>query len=253
MDIMVFYFSGTGNSAKAAQLLCGPEEQVVNMARTDWNTPFAPAEGEAVGFVFPVYFYGLPDTVRRFAAAVQFARKPAYVYAVITCGGSIAGAGELLGKALAQHGTALRAVYSVKMPDNYVLMYDVTSEEAEKPILERAYQRLTAIRTDIENRRFCGTNPGLGRVQTAAIYPFYDLTRKTAKFHTDERCTGCGACAARCPAKAIEMQNGRPVWVKESCDHCLSCLRCNAVQFGKRTVGRRRYLHPDLRKPERDC
>lgn len=248
---MIFYYSGTGNSEAAARKLVGDGEQLISMAKAAREESFAytPGEEESVGFVFPVYFYGLPDTVRRFAKQVRFASKPAYVYAVITCGGSIAGAGDLLKKYLAEGGTALRAVYSVKMPDNYVLLYDVTTQDEEKFILAAAEQNLSDIRSSIALRRFTGTDVSIAaKLQTAALYPMYDRSRKTKKFYTDDSCVGCGACAARCPVNAIEMREGKPVWVKDSCDHCLACLRCNAIQYGKRTVGRYRYVHPSQRK-----
>lgn len=247
---MIFYFSGTGNSAWAAKELLSEGERLISMADAKWNADFSyePTEEESVGLVFPVYFYGLPDTVRSFAAQVRFTAQPAYVYAVITCGGSIAAAGDLLKRALEENGTALRAVYTLKMPDNYVLLYDVTTQEQEKPILKEAEKTLNEIRGSIALRRFTGTDVSLAaRMQTGAIYPMYDRFRKTGKFHADETCIGCGSCAARCPAKAIEMQNGVPVWVKGQCDQCLSCLTCNSVQYGKRLKGKYRYQHPDLR------
>lgn len=248
---MIFYYSGTGNSAYAAQKLLGEGEALISMAQANREESFSytPGEEEAVGFVFPVYFYGLPDTVRRFAHQVRFTRKPAYVYAVITCGGSIAGAGDLLKKYLAENGTTLRAVYSVKMPDNYVLMYDVTTKEEEIPILEAAEKQLEDIRGSVALRRFVGTDVGIAaKAQTAALYALYDGSRKTAKFHADDSCVGCGVCAGRCPVDAIVLREGRPVWIKDRCDHCLACMRCNAIQYGKRTVGKYRYMHPSLRK-----
>lgn len=248
---MIFYYSGTGNSLYAAKQLKQENEQLISVAKAVQEEQFTYAldDGENVGFVFPVYFYGLPNTVLNFAKRVRFVQKPAYVYCVITCGGSIAGAGHLLKTALETNGIALRAVYKLKMPDNYVLLYDVTTQEEEKPILEAAQQKLEEIRGSIALRRFAGANASLAaRVQTAAIYPMYERSRKTAKFYVTEDCTGCGACAARCPVNAIEMVDGKPVWVKEKCDQCLACIRCNAVQFGKRTVGKYRYMHPQLRK-----
>ena len=41
--------------------------------------------------------------------------------------------------------------------------------------------------------------------------------------------------------------NGRPKWVKDRCVHCQACLRCNAVQYGKRTKGKLRYVNPVLK------
>lgn len=245
---MIFCYSGTGNSAWAARNLLAPGERLIPI-RAEGESLYAPAEGEKVGFVFPVYFYGLPDSVRRFAGQLRLATAPAYTYAVITCGGSIAGAGGLLKELLAQQGIRLDAVFELEMPDNYVLLYDVPTPEKEKAQLMAAQGKLAAIQKDIAARRYVGTEIGLAaKLQTAVLYPWYDRTRKTAKFYADHSCKGCGACAAKCPVNAIEMRDGKPHWVKEKCDHCLSCLGCPSIQFGKRTVGKRRYIHPDRRK-----
>lgn len=248
---MIFYFSGTGNSLYAAKELLAEGEQLVDMAKANWERTitYTPAEGESVGFVLPVYFYGLPDTVRSFVRKLRFTAQPEYVYAVITCGGHIAASGELLRKALAEGGTTLHAVYNLVMPDNYVVLYDVTTPEEEVPILAAAQERLGQIRRSIGFRRSTGLDiSAFERAKTAALYPLYDICRRTSKFRTNEKCVGCGVCASRCPAHAIEMQDGHPVWVKSKCDQCLACLRCNAVEYGRRTAGAYRYMHPDLRK-----
>ena len=41
--------------------------------------------------------------------------------------------------------------------------------------------------------------------------------------HQKKKCVGCGTCAAVCPAKAIHMKNGFPVFDRERCLHCGSC------------------------------
>jgi len=63
----------------------------------------------------------------------------------------------------------------------------------------------------------------------------YKRWRKTKRFSLDDGCTGCGLCASKCPAKAIEIIDGRPVWTKDSCYLCLRCLHhcpAFAIQYG---------------------
>lgn len=54
---MIFYFSGTGNSAWVArQLAEGQNEELLSIAmEIDRNKAYKLKEGEKVGFVFPVY------------------------------------------------------------------------------------------------------------------------------------------------------------------------------------------------------
>ncbi len=63
----------------------------------------------------------------------------------------------------------------------------------------------------------------------------FEKDRQTSNFFLDDGCTGCGLCAKRCPAQAIEISDGRPKWVKERCELCLRCLHhCPqfAIQYG---------------------
>lgn len=247
---MIFYFSGTGNSLDAALRMQGDEE-VINITDCIWgkNFSFTLKEDEKVGFVFPVYFGGVPSIVQTFMSKVKFNRIPVYLYALITCGGDAFGAGNMAANTLEKNGLMLDAVWTVEMPDNYIFMYEPDTEEEQAVTLEQAGPVLEEIRKHIENKDCNDTKGSLkARMITGVMYPFYVHGRKTKKFYTDDKCVGCATCVNRCPAKAMVMENGRPKWIKERCIHCMSCIRCGAVQYGKKTVGRHRYKNPVLKK-----
>ena len=79
------------------------------------------------------------------------------------------------------------------------------------------------------------------------FYKDYENLRHTSSLSVENTCVGCGMCAEKCPENAIEIRNGKPVWVKDKCAMCLGCLhRCPkfAIQRGENTKKHGQYVHP---------
>ena len=248
VDFMLFYFTGTGNSLYAAKAIAKWGEDIIDMAdsRNKGNFSFKVPRGENVGFVFPVYFYSLPDVVYDFCKKLKLENE-SYVYAVITCGGSIGGSGGLLKKILADRGIILGNVYPLLMPDNAMLFYNIPEESKNLERLEDADKKLKKIKKQISANKIRDIKGGgtakFGRVM-------YHLCNNTKKFHADNSCIGCGICAKNCPDNAIKMKDGKPHWKKHNCTKCTACInRCpaKAIQYGKSTAKRNRYVNPIFR------
>lgn len=245
---MIFYFTGTGNSLFAAKRLLSPGERLVNIAGAVKNNEFEYeiSKGENVGFVFPVYFYTVPEIVGEFVSKLSL-HGAEYIYSVITCGGGISRTGSVLRKRLEKQGHTLNYVSPLLMPDNGMLFYQIPSAQEETQKLSEAEKRLCEIAADIAERK---TMPiSASTIISDIVGKGFYLCNKTAKFHAEESCTGCGVCASVCPVGAIEIQNGKPLWVKEKCTKCSACInRCpqTAIQYGNATKNRNRYVNPEL-------
>lgn len=89
---MIFTYSGTGNSFSVARRIgdAAGVPLVDLAAAVRYGRLSYDAKGEDVGFVFPVFFLGLPDKVRELAENLVV-RNPGHVFAVSTCGGTPAG------------------------------------------------------------------------------------------------------------------------------------------------------------------
>ena len=88
---MIFYFSGTGNSLTIARQLAKftTDALLVDMAQP-WQSSQT-IEAETIGFVFPVYAWGLPLIVEDFIHKLPpFPPHVHYVYALLTCGDDMA-------------------------------------------------------------------------------------------------------------------------------------------------------------------
>ena len=78
---LIFYFSATGNSRHGAQCLQMANGGILVPMDTcllEGQHKFSVDEACSVGFVFPVYFWGLPTIVAEFIAALQLDGTPQY-------------------------------------------------------------------------------------------------------------------------------------------------------------------------------
>jgi ferredoxin len=67
-------------------------------------------------------------------------------------------------------------------------------------------------------------------------------------YRTSAECNGCGICEKVCPASAIAMRDGKPVF-SAKCEHCNGCLNwCpkKAIHFARLNAKIPRYHHPEI-------
>ena len=239
---MILYFSGTGNSAWIARGLAeATGDRVVDVTGSGPVSVPDVASEERVGLVFPIYAWGAPEPVLALAARLDLPES-AFAFAVCTYGSEAGNALEALGRAF-----RLDGAYGIPMPNNYVMGSELESRAVALEKLSRARESVRAIAEDVLSRRGgrrvdVGSLAGLksGVVNRA----FNRFGRGTASFAVTSSCDGCGLCARRCPAGAVKMDGGRPVWSSPSCLMCSRCINgCprSAIQYGKGTERRGRY------------
>ena len=250
---MIFYFSATGNSKYVAQRLLnatGGELISIPECMSAGRFSFAAAEGEAVGIVFPTFFWGLPSIVEEFLQKLKLtAPAGVYLYTVATCGSTPGASGVFADKLLSAKGHPLSARYSVKMPDTWTPIFDLSDKDKVAKKNVDAEVRIDGILGRVQKREPGDYMRGKAPYFISKIfaYPAYAGARKTSHLTVSGDCIGCGLCAKKCPVQAIEMRDGHPAWVKKQCVMCLGCLhRCPkfAIQYGNHTRAHGQYQNP---------
>ena len=242
---MIYYFSATGNSAWVAQKLASQTgDTAVNMLdflKNGEATP-SPAAGERLGLVFPVHAWRPPSCVLDFVKMLRIPQGT-FVYAVCTMG-------ETAGNCIAflQKHLLLNSAYSVQMPNNYILLANRDSEQRIANKLSAAEKRIAEIsegilagREEFQIKR--GILPAL---LTCVAGGLFNKLCRDRKFRVDSTCSNCGLCERLCAVNNIILENGKPVW-QGHCMHCMACLQnCpeKAIQYGRVTRNRERYVFP---------
>lgn len=252
---MIFYFSGTGNSLYAAKAIseCNNEELVsiaseVNFGKVPFE--YELTDGESIGFIYPVYAWGPPKMVLDFIGNLKLNNyKHNYMFTVITCGDNIGNAVKQLSSALEKKGLKLHSGFSLKMPNNYIVSFNIDSEEVQNRKFQEAGERLRYISKIIKDRQkgvFELTKGAIPFIYTSIVNPLFNKgALNTKKFYVTDKCTGCGICERICNAQTIKVE-GKPKWGTQ-CTLCLACLHCcpeKAIQYGKSTEKKERYKNP---------
>ena len=253
---MIFYFSGLGNTRYAAEFISDMLDETLSFIphTSASETRF---KGESLGFLFPVYSWGVPPLVIDFINHLsdefidKVKRRNTPVWTVMTCGDETGKAPEMLADLLRRRGLELSAAWSVIMPNTYVLLpgFNVDNNKTETAKLDAVGPRLLEIGERIRKKQWIidvhhGSMAGF---KTGVLFPIFKKWGIYPKrWHWTQECIECGKCAKSCPVGNITMIGSHPKWGNK----CISCLACyhncptHAVEYGGITEHKGQYVCP---------
>ncbi len=246
---MILYFSATGNSeyvAKKLAYLCNDSVVSINEYMKKNEVLDVTSEKPYV-LIAPVYISSIPARISKFIQSSKLNGNKDF-YVIMTCAGSGSSAsGAEAEKICKKLDLNYKGVAHLTMPQDYLMFFEVKSKEENEVIMNNAISKIPAIATKINNNENLDTSKvGLGhKMSVAPVTLLFDSCFiKPKKFYATDECVGCGICEKVCPLNNIKIENGKPIWGKE-CIHCSACInRCpkQAIEYGKKTQGKNRYV-----------
>jgi len=251
MDTRIFCFSSTGNSLQIARDVAKEMNTsvILPMVGNEAHKPVG-GTGETIGFIYPVYFNGLPRLVKHFIERLNI-NPDTYCFALATSGGTRSNSLGMLDSILISKGVHLSFADEIIMPGNYIITHNPPHRvQVEKQIAEASI-KTKKIAKDILNYELHPVKPKVKLWSKIVNYSFLyrNINKWDERFIVTPKCVGCGLCAKVCPVKNIMIENQRPSW-QHNCERCLACIHwcpCKAIEYGKNTISRTRYHNPNIR------
>lgn len=184
----------------------------------------------------------MPTFVYDFLPRVDKSKE---VVVIQNYGGMTGGADYFMYSYCVRSGLNIRAVYAIKMPENFTLTFTVpkfylngTLKKADKRIAD-VLNKIAAEQYELPKKR---------RTKEQAYFKnkanWHIIGRR---FRVSDSCARCGKCVDLCPADNISLENGG-ITFGDNCVACLGCYhRCpkKAITYlGKKKKDR--YFNPNV-------
>ena len=224
MKCKIYYFSGTGNSLRAAKLIAKNIGNTAIISMENDPEMYHAKDVEMIGFVMPVYHWSLPEIVKKFIKNLEI-NKNAYIFAVSTPsfvnGYAFEHLEQILNKKEAKLSYAVK-LYSVA---NLVIVY--SPKPNPKKRVKKAEKNITKIVNEISQRKIKKYSKAelFVKLLYDRVMPKYKKLMPVVDvgYVINEKCTFCKICSDICPARNINFENNKPNFL-HNCAMCMACI-----------------------------
>ncbi len=253
---MILYFTGTGNSrfiAEQLSSLLNDELVSINECLRSGETKEFISEKPYI-FVAPIYACNLPRVFDEFIKNTKFDGNK-NIYVVANAGENSSGAFYNVKKLFEDKNLTLKGFEEIKMPSNYIVMFNPSDSEESKTLLNKSLDKINTIAEKVMNNEEFSIDRKMGLSSKFASSKFvnnlfYNKFINDKGFYSTDECTGCTLCEKVCPLNNITMSENRPKW-NGNCTHCVGCISVcpkRAIEYKNKTQGKNRYYLPENTK-----
>ncbi|MDR2183948.1 MAG: EFR1 family ferrodoxin, partial [Clostridiales bacterium] len=195
MKKIIYYFTGTGNSMRAAEKIAMrlKDTEIISMRGNPLETPAANAD--IIGFVYPVYHWTMPEPAVNFIRELEV-NPNAYIFVVAMSSFILGFACEKLEELLKSKGAKIAYGTKVNSVANYAICYPPVPPP--KLVVPKTERRLDKIAEDIA-RKELREIPRAGFIvkkRYKKVMTQYKEMQALADygFVINEDCKPCGLC-----------------------------------------------------------
>ena len=225
----IFYFTATGNSLYVAKTIGGKLYSIPQLLK-DNQFNF---DDDSIGFIFPIYGFGLPKIVQKFLEKIQY--KSQYTFAIGTYGNMHGSCMYNLAKYFKNRGWELNYADAILMVDNYLPIFEI-NHQLKTAKDKHIDEHLKAIVDNIHHKKNSIPKATITeRILTALVYSSVSKMangKSAQQYIVNEKCNKCGTCSKVCPTGNIEI-NEKIIFgtVCELCYGCVHICPQNAIHL----------------------
>jgi len=261
METRIFYFSATGNSLSLSRNLANELGQceVVSIAKAIQSNSVK-INSSKIGFIFPVYAWGMPRIVEEFIQKIQIAND-CYVFAIVTCVAIPGNTLNDLKRLLQTKGIQLKAGFVTKAGRSSLMKLNSLDKmimrlDTQRNKINLFEERLPELAASIKARvrKSPETSNWAANVFGSLFHKMGISVFKTidAQFTINSDCTQCGNCVKICPRNNIELTTNGPTF-RHNCELCHACIQwCPkfAIRHSNFDDNPRQYRNKEVRVSE---
>lgn len=234
MKKVIYYFSGTGNSLRAARVIAAEIGGATLVSMRSGLGRAAASNAEEIGFVCPVYEWDVPQTVKAFIKRLEI-NPQAYTFMVATYIAVHGRCFETVDALLREKGSRLHYGRALRCVASQCIAYEpFPPAKLMIPISERKSRAIGEEIAAGKRRKYPAMSPVTKSLYSKMMIPFLNVQHEYDKgFYPSAACTGCEVCRRVCPCGNITFSEKRPVWnhTCEGCNACVVYCPAKAIQF----------------------